>query len=452
VSAALGEAPALRRLYGVTLAQYAGVQAGIAARVPIEEVLANERVTPEAWPDAESAWQDRLLEDETDALQDEHDRVFELAQERYVRKVSPLDEDLGAWLSVVRRVSGAEDPTAWLAERGLSAADVLHLHRVWARRLADDPSLQRRALAILSADPAEIPPIVTGVVEPIPPGDDAGSAGVNDDIDEHATPGTGDDVDDLDDVEPASMPDALVFFAPLPGDEAAAEGAPAALTSASIAMIASKAAALPFMPAENAPASTGPFAAATAVPGATAVRAPAMLSGASLAVMAPKVPGLPFTQPAATVTSTPQSGSTASAPDGPRVERAPADLSKTTFGAIAPMGPVLPFDTSASSSATTIGATAATGGLPFAAAADLTGPAGLSLQQYASLSVELAVVPGEADDILRRYQITAEQRAELNDHWRRRISHDPTLWAAFDRMYATYKAWFVASRRGERGV
>jgi hypothetical protein len=70
----------------------------------------------------------------------------------------------------------------------------------------------------------------------------------------------------------------------------------------------------------------------------------------------------------------------------------------------------------------------------------------LSLEQYASLCVELAVVPGESEEVLRRYQITAEQRKALDDHWQRRIAADPTVWMAFDRAYAAYKAWFVASR------
>jgi hypothetical protein len=141
-----------------------------------------------------------------------------------------------------------------------------------------------------------------------------------------------------------------------------------------------------------------------------------------------------------------------------------ADVAGTFDGVAAVAEPALPFDASAHSplrvpsvarparSASDLGgtldATVAPPGppLPFGAAPDPSSPSGLSLEQYASLCVEVAVEPAQAGDVLLRYGLTSELQRALDGHWQRRIAAEPTVWMAFNRAYAAYKTWFVASR------
>jgi hypothetical protein len=302
-----------RRLHGVSLAQYAGVRAGLAEGARLEDVLANERVAPERWPRAEMAWQERIADDETEALQEEHDRLLALAQDRYGRAVAPLDDDLAAWLAVVRGFGSHEEPLAWLTQLGLRHTDVIRLHRAWSRRLADDPSLQRRAQAILSAEPGEIPPIVTGETKLAPPPDEAGDAVDEDDEDE--ADAAEDDAGEDEREEAEEGEEAVAFFAPLPGEEEvrADRAAPPAAAPA---------------PRERAPAA--PPIAAADLPAAeeTAPPQPSFL----------KQPATPFvTPPGAVVVHAAPPVSL------PVVKPAPPGLGSTALGLTSPVREALPF-------------------------------------------------------------------------------------------------------------
>jgi hypothetical protein len=70
----------------------------------------------------------------------------------------------------------------------------------------------------------------------------------------------------------------------------------------------------------------------------------------------------------------------------------------------------------------------------------------LSLEQYASLCVELAVEPAKTYDTLRRYGITFEHWKELDHHWNGRLAAEPGVEMTFRRAYTAYEAWFIASR------
>jgi hypothetical protein len=71
---------------------------------------------------------------------------------------------------------------------------------------------------------------------------------------------------------------------------------------------------------------------------------------------------------------------------------------------------------------------------------------GLSLEQHASLSVEIAQNPSREADALSRYRITSERKAELDALWRTRFSADPTIEAKWWQAYRLY-ADFLATRR-----
>lgn len=73
----------------------------------------------------------------------------------------------------------------------------------------------------------------------------------------------------------------------------------------------------------------------------------------------------------------------------------------------------------------------------------------LSVEQYASLHVELAALPGRSTEVLDRYRITEEQRRWLDAHWTARMAADPALRQAWDSACTAYKAWLARSK-GER--
>ena len=71
----------------------------------------------------------------------------------------------------------------------------------------------------------------------------------------------------------------------------------------------------------------------------------------------------------------------------------------------------------------------------------------LTVEQYASLCVEIALSPDRLDYTLYRYHITAEQRAALDTHWRARFAAEPALRAAFAQAFAAYRN-MLTSRQG----
>lgn len=144
--------------HGISLAEYAAVQAGLGEGLELDAVLELEGIDPAVWPDAEDAWSDLLLEDlEADGpLESEYDARLAEGQERYGRRVPPLDEDLAKWLDFVRIWAADAEPIAFLERLGLRPADVLRLQRMWSGRLAAEPALQQEAREILERDPGDL--------------------------------------------------------------------------------------------------------------------------------------------------------------------------------------------------------------------------------------------------------------------------------------------------------
>jgi hypothetical protein len=75
-------------------------------------------------------------------------------------------------------------------------------------------------------------------------------------------------------------------------------------------------------------------------------------------------------------------------------------------------------------------------------------PAGLpdlTIEQYASLRVELEMEPDRVPATLTRYGVPADGRDTLDAHWKARFKEDPVLHMTFARRYAEYIAWFKAN-------
>lgn len=149
------------RLRGVSLSQYAAINAALAEELPLDEVLAIEAVASRAWPHATSAWRQRLVEDATGTgeLFETYRRELAAAEDRLARKVAPLDDDVTAWVSFLRAFSSSPDPFNLLQRLGLGMNDVSRLQRRWASRMERDAALQSQAAKLKEKEPSDLPRI-----------------------------------------------------------------------------------------------------------------------------------------------------------------------------------------------------------------------------------------------------------------------------------------------------
>lgn len=83
---------------------------------------------------------------------------------------------------------------------------------------------------------------------------------------------------------------------------------------------------------------------------------------------------------------------------------------------------------------------------PAAKATSAAVDGGLSLEQHASLCVEIALDPSRAAEALGRYRVTAARKAELDLLWKTRFSADPALELRWKEAYRLYSD-FLAKRR-----
>jgi hypothetical protein len=147
----------------------------------------------------------------------------------------------------------------------------------------------------------------------------------------------------------------------------------------------------------------------------------------------------------------------------PMIVRPPAALAATSLGAVAPVGSVMPFSTAdkltgdaferavahaegvagprpaparpaVGSETVGVGTDAAGRALP-------PGLPDLTVEQYASLSVELKLAPDRVEATLARYGLSTPRRDALDAHWKARFAADPPLRMTFAARYAKYAAY-----------
>lgn len=152
-------------------------------------------------------------------------------------------------------------------------------------------------------------------------------------------------------------------------------------------------------------------------------------------------------------------------PDAPPSRR-PNHLASTVLGASAPVAATLPFSAPAASTVETyqralehadavqgpvasrrgaIGSATVGVGNEGAAPVLPPGVADLTLEQYASLRVELETAPERAAATLSRYGVSVEGRAPLDAYWKARFAADPLLEMTFARGHVNYTAWLKAN-------
>jgi hypothetical protein len=74
----------------------------------------------------------------------------------------------------------------------------------------------------------------------------------------------------------------------------------------------------------------------------------------------------------------------------------------------------------------------------------------LTLEQHASLCVELATNPERAPEIFARYRLTPDTKAQLDEHYRKLVSASPEARLAWNQAYKTYHEWLSSSRISSR--
>jgi hypothetical protein len=370
---------------GVAFDTYVSVYAYVAEGIDLETALLQHELELPAWTAADAAWAARMAESaESDlALLEDYDRRLVLKQDALRRGVQPLDSDFRAWVHFQRRLFQDPDPLASLRSQGLRSVDLFRLQRAWSERLAADEAL-RAQLPNLYEEPLS---------EPTPL-----------------------------EIEPPK----LVFPAkPVPNGPTP-KAPPSELPSLLSAMPGVDSEAPPADPAGD----TVEIGVA-AVPPASTPSGPDTLELLEI----PAIKSTPFVKAAPGV-STPVVREVLGARETKRVGS--PDMVITMPLTQAPREPVLPFQS--------------TTPLPLAPTLE-AGPAGadgaplLTLEQYASLTVELMLDSGHAQETLRRYHLTPSQRALLDSAWKEVLASNSNLRSAFDKACRTYHAWKIRSER-----
>jgi hypothetical protein len=530
----------------LTVEQYAGISAAIAEGYPLDAVLANEGLPARAWPEADTAWKLRLVADPV-TFESYRAKLGE-AEDWLGRSVTPLDEDLTAWMGFLGAYAGHAAPFDLLGGLGLGMSDLGRLQRRWTKRLASDQELAKQAAELAKKKPSAVPKVsaAKGVLKPFPWSKKGATAAAKAAEVRDETSGTEEDFD-------------LAQYAALAAELAVAPRERErvlrrhGLTAAELkgiqtrwdARIAADSALghdyrrlfahertrveaaarsgkdLPRVEARE--IARGPSFAPhpDLMPAAVEARsAPSKLVGTAMAVDVPRGPALPFAKgiaPKEIAEATPEEerpkrsglGGTALAVDVPRgpatpfeaenkaISATPSKLAGTALALDLPRGPALPFDPAAAPAIDVAmksepAAPRAPGGLggtsllvdvprgaalPFAksdprAAAAKKKKLGelsfgmeipknlppakaayappLTLEQHASLVVELAAAPESTAATLARYRLTPEARAELDAHYREKIAGSADTRAAWDRAYHSYFTWLAANRRPAR--
>ena len=163
------------------------------------------------------------------------------------------------------------------------------------------------------------------------------------------------------------------------------------------------------------------------------------LGGTALALDVPRGPALPFTPSA--------EGDAAAPAKGKRLAQLSLgmELPRELFTATSTQPPAsvtVPPSIAAVPAATP----APSASVAAAPPAPATAPP-LTLQQHASLCVELAEAPERAAEIFGRYRVTAAQKEQMEAWLRDRFAREPSLRDAWNHAYVTYRDWLAQQRR-----
>lgn len=459
----------------VTLTQYAAVLAALAEGHDLPRVLAQETIEPARWSDAERAWATELAEAAGEGpVAEAFERCLALGQDRYGRRLPPLDEDLRAFLDFRRRFTTHADPIAFAESLGLRLTEVTRLCRMWSERMARDPAFAERAQVILREEPGELvapTPVRVQLPEPAEtateaatapqgeaPGEDdapplfvplpcweTDGAGASEATDAQAgAAASGEPAPNGDDCPPRvqrARPSFLLTAAFVSPTRAALpfqvkqDVAPKNLAATSAFVAPLQARALPF----SSPRADSARVEAAATEGASGTAPmPALVTKAGLpfdaALARPPERATPASRTPSSLTETASfegmslaavlpfvaTGGTEKLPVP--IPRGPSPLAMTAPISLAMGAQALPFENPS--------------GAPEAGAG--TRPK-LTVGAYAAFCAELEVFPGDALETFRRHGLASVQEGvELAAAWQQRFTDNPAEYEAWSRLHRFY--------------
>ena len=481
------------------------MKAALAEGFPLDDALEIEGIDSAGWSTADPLWKVRLVDDP--AAFATYEAELADAEDWLDRSVTPLREELGAWLAFLDVYAAHPRPSELLKSSLLGVNDLSRLGRSWSRRAKEDAEIPRR-IADMRKGP--LPPLPALVIQPPVLRRARGSA----------SPGAGATATPTEaasrvivPTDTSMAPGNLRLYsyvaikarlAESPGEEARVlaemgitgfaatdagwkavlqsdavvardyrrllDGHRARLHGAAKSTTADGAGGS--APRSSVSASLGapfPFAqAAPAAPPSTpvsspATNAPAALSGTSMSFVMPKGPALPFAPTTPPSPPAPTLGTAASLPaPAPRVNRAPAALSGTSVGFVAARGPVLPFAPEARAwrsgpseqlpGPAPRGAALTVGAPPEPPVESARPAPTLTLQQYASLCAELAVSPDRTEAIFGQYGLgNLRDRLTVDLGWQERLRRNPAEYQGWQRIYQRWVAHFEDMKPGGGG-
>lgn len=458
-------------LHGVSLAAYAAVCAARDEGFALDRVLRIERLEEHDFARAEPKWERRLQA--SPALLQRYRDLRAAAEDRLSRPISPLHEELGAWVAFAVAYASAADPAGFLGPHGIGPNDLSRLSRAWKHRMAADPSLRERIAALPARLEVSRVQVAAAVLRRSQRGattdDRPDPAGASFDFSRYAMlaaelevfPDEASRIHAKLGLGSAHAVEQLTaqFRAALATDARRAEDyrkahAAALAHARSLAQPSTGEApeqdgpALPSFLAHPPPRAPSP----SVVIDEAKVEAPHPLvatpeAGRTLDVAAILATPLPFA-PAASAASVAESIHRAEAQQ--RASSAPAPAGSTMDVAAILASPALPFS-SAPAAHPSAPPPAPPPEPPRTARESFHPPAPhpqLTVAQYASLTVDLAMAPARRAETLLRYRLTEADVAALDAAHKARFLTDPAARAQFDQATATYRAWLSANRRG----
>ena len=141
----------------LALDRFAAVGAALAEGFPLADVLAIEGLDAAAWTEAELAWTARLSSDPAELAR--YGEALDAAQDRLARKVTPLDDDVAAWVAFLAAFSSATDAAELLAAHALGMNDLSRLRRRWAKRVEADRGVEKKMEQLKKRGPGALPKV-----------------------------------------------------------------------------------------------------------------------------------------------------------------------------------------------------------------------------------------------------------------------------------------------------
>jgi hypothetical protein len=407
----------------VTLERYAAVMAALGAGLPLTRALSHAEVEPIAWTSAEERWRAELAESGASdlTLLVAFDGALLRARRAFEPTIEPIASDPRAWSCFRRHFVTAVDPAAFLREHGIALATMAGLEADWANRVLSDTTL---AAAMKEHLDSPLEPCPTLVVTPSPLLEES-----------RDTPAL---------AAPPPTP-APPFPRPVPAAPMSvahvAPVAPAPSTPTYLAAAPPEPPARPLPPPAHPPiAAERPSLGATMM-SFTAVPGPALpftTTSAATPPTPPPAPPLPSSPPAPAGPQHPVGPEGAAPPAVKR--RSPITMSSVA----APPASALPFAQPRAAPSTPPPMADSVKG-PTPSPTPRGTPVALSLEQYASLCVELARSPSP-EPVLTRYGLSAEQGRALEAHYGQLFATSPAVRTAFDAASALYEAWLSSAR------